>query len=147
MLVPVLTAVAVLVSVAVPVDDPVLPTGPLLAAGAAAEGSVFVDAPSFERSDIAGMIRGTTVIVSGEEAPLRVSLTWIDCNKRLYQLSSGRRYNAAGVEVEKTDWQRDTPIEAGSAYDRIAGAFCGKADWSALPVVADYRSATEKPAS
>ena len=130
-------------TVQMPVEDPTLPQGPLVAMGATHEGDFYVDAPSFARSDLPGMVSGTAVIVTRDAAPLQVARTWIDCGRRVYQLSTGRRYDAAGRQVSLTSWVRDQPILADTAADRMAAAFCPAAgpDLAGLPAVADYRAA------
>lgn len=115
-------------SVIIQVPDPVLPAGPLLAMGATAEGDFYVDHPSFGRSDIPGMIRMTVVIVrpaavAGAE-PLWVARLWIDCNRRVYQLSEGRRYSADGRQMAYASFVPDQHIVAGSGPDQVAMAYC-----------------------
>ena len=130
----------------VPVDDPVLPTGPLTAIGATREGHIYVDAASFRRSDLAGVVRGTAIIITADAAPMQVVRLWIDCQRRVYQLSNGRRYDAAGLQVAVTTWVPDQPILPDSATDRAAAAFCpsGGPNLAGLTEVADYRAALEQ---
>ena len=132
-------------TVQVAVDDPLLPEGKLVVMGAAREGEFYADAPSFERSDLPGLVRGTVVVVTADAAPMQVVRLWIDCNRREYQLSNGRRYDAAGRQVAETQWVPDQPILPGTAADRIAAAFCptGAPLLSGLTEVADYRVALQ----
>ncbi len=130
--------------VQMPVDDPVLPTGALAAVGSAEEGTFYVEPVSFGRSDIPDTIRITTVIVRQNPAePLLVALTWVNCAKGVYQISSGRTYDAAGKQVRRTSFVRDKPYAEGSGPARFAAAYCstkgpGLGDAAA---VADYRAA------
>lgn len=127
-----------------PVDDPVLPTGPLASVGAAAEGDFYMDVSSFARSDIPDTIDITTVIVRKDPAePLLVALTWVNCAKGVYQISSGRTYDAKGKEVRRTTFVRDKVYAAESGPARFAAAYCstkgpGLGD---APAVADYGEA------
>ena len=132
------------VMVQMPVDDPLLPTGPLMAVGSAEEGEFYVDLSSFARSDIPDMIDITTVIVRRDAAePLLVALTWVNCAKGVYQISTGRAYDAAGRQVRRTSFVRDKPIAEGSAPARLAAAYCSAKGPGpdAAPTVADYRAA------
>lgn len=126
-----------------PVGDPLLPTGPLVSMGATHEGAIFVEAASVVRSDIPGLVDGTAVIVTGEAAPLRVMTFWINCDKHVYQVGSGRQYDADGRQVALTSWIRDQPILSDTGTAAAEAAFCkaGGPDLSALPVVADWRAA------
>lgn len=126
------------------VDDPVLPTGPLTAVGSAAEGAFYMDVSSFGRSDIPDTIRITTVIVRQDAAePLLVALTWVNCAKGVYQLSSGRTYDAAGKQVRLTSFVRDKAYAADSGPARFAAGYCSVQGpgLDAAPVVADYHAA------
>lgn len=131
--------------VQMPVDDPVLPAGPLTSVGAAAEGEFYVDASSFGRSDIPDTIRITTVIVRKDQAaePLLVALTWVNCAKGVYQISSGRTYDANGREIRRTSFVRDKAYTEGSGPARFAAAYCSAKGpgLDGAPSVADYRAA------
>jgi hypothetical protein len=133
-------------TVQMPVPDPTLPQGLLWAAGAGPDGEYFVEAGSYEPSDIPGLVGFTTLIVTADKAaPLHVARTWIDCKRRVYQLSSGRRYDAVGNEVAAAAWVPDRAIEAGTALDRLAAAYCPTiVDTSKLEVVGDYREALDR---
>ena len=129
--------------VQVPVGDPVLPTGPLVSTGATHEGAVFIEAASVVRSDISGLVDGTAVIVTGEAAPLRVMTFWVNCRTHVYQVGSGRQYDAEGRQTALTPWIRDQPVLPDTGAAAIEAAFCkaGGPDLSTLPVVADWRAA------
>ena len=142
----ILSAALTQATVQMPVDDPRLPTGPLTGVGSTVEGDFYVDAASFGRSDIPDTIRIVTVVVrpaSTPEPPILVALTWINCAKQAYQLSSGRLYGADGREIKRTSFVRDKPIAEGSAPARLAVAYCSAKGpgLSAEPTVADYRAA------
>ena len=138
--------------VQVPVGDPVLPSGPLLAMGATTDGEIYVDHPSFGRSDLPGLIRMTAVIVrpgANEPAPLWVALLWVDCSRRVYQLSSGRRYDDQGRQTSLTAFVRDRPIVAGSGPDQVAAVYCPLPPQTpdSKRVVANYQAALERSRS
>ena len=140
----ILSAALTQATVQMPVDDPLLPTGPLMAVGSAEEGEFYVDLSSFARSDIPDTIDITTVIVRRDAAePLLVALTWVNCAKGVYQISTGRAYDAAGRQVRRTSFVRDKPIAEGSAPARLAAAYCSAKGPGpdAAPTVADYRAA------
>lgn len=143
-----LTALGLLIApqqtaVQIPVGDPVLPTGPLVAMGATGEGDIFMDAASVVRSDIPGLVDGTAVIVTTEMEPLKVMTFWINCTAHTYQVGSGRQYDRAGGQVALTSWIRDQPILPGTGAAVTEAAFCraGGPDLTGLPVVADWRAA------
>ena len=132
------------VMVQMPVDDPLLPVGPLTAVGSAEEGEFYMDLSSFARSDIPDTIDITTVIVRrGSAEPLLVALTWVNCAKGVYQISSGRAYDAAGHEIRRTTFVRDKPYPQDSGPARFAAAYCSTKGpgLGAAPIVADYRAA------
>jgi hypothetical protein len=133
------------VTVQIPVEDPRLPEGPLWAAGSGADGTYYVEPGSYEPSDLPGLVGFTSIIVTADQAaPLHVARTWIDCKRRVYQLSSGRRYDGSGRQVAPAAWVRDRPIEPDAAMIRLADAFCPTiVDTSGLELVADYRAALE----
>lgn len=126
------------------VDDPRLPTGPLVAMGPSPEGEVYVDAASWERSDLPGLVRGVGVIIRPSDVVPRVhvALIWIDCRNQTSQLSNGRLYDDKGIERRSSSWVPDRPIEVDTAAARMAAAFCA----SPMAVdgatnVADWRGA------
>ena len=138
--------------VQVPVDDPVLPSGPLLAMGATTDGDIYVDHPSFGRSDLPGLMRMTAVIVrpgANEPAPLWVVRLWVDCKRRVYQLSSGRRYDGQGRQTALTAFVPDRPIVAGSGPDQVAAAYCPLPPQApdSKRAVANYQAALERSRS
>ena len=125
-----------------PVDDPLLPQGPLLAMGETREGRFYVDAASWERSDIPSLVRGTAVIVTRDGEPVQVVRLWIDCFEHEYQIGTGRRYDASGRETARTAWVRDQPILPDTAPARIEAAFCSTpVALEGLPTVAGWRAA------
>lgn len=147
-------AAAVLVAapppdVQVPVADPVLRAGPLGVVGAVAEGDVYLDMGSVKRSDIPGLINSTAVIVRVGDAatPILVARIWIDCNRRVYQISSGRLYTAQGREVGAAAFVPDQPIPPGGAAAQMAQVYCTP-DWATIsqifPWVMDWRVALER---
>lgn len=129
----------------VPVDDPELPTGGLAFVGASAAGDTYVDFPSFQRSDIAGVVRGTVVLVRpAEPAPMQVARLWIDCGKQVFQLASGRLYDASGAQVGATAFTRDAPIPQGTSLARLERVLCAAGPdeaSTAFPAVSDWRAA------
>ena len=139
--------------VQMPVDGPLLPAGELVVMGPTAEGDLYVDPGSFERSDLPGLIRATGVVVrpttDHDPAPLLVALVWVDCVKRQYQVSDGRLYDAGGRQVARTGFVRDKAFAAGSGPDRMAGVLCDRTspDLDGAEVVADYNEALERTRS
>lgn len=129
--------------VQVPVQDPVLPAGPLVAVSMTRDGGIYVEADSVKVSDIPGRVRGDAVLVTAGAIPIRVVTVWIDCAGHQFQLASGRQYDASGQQVALTAWEGDQPIPAGSGVSQIETVFCkaGGPDLSGLPVVADWRAA------
>lgn len=143
------TAAALLITsspqavVQVPVEDPVLPTGTLAAVSATRDGGIYVDAGSVQISDLEGKVRGTVVLVTAGETPLRVITLWIDCVGHQYQVGSGRQYNLSGEQVALTRWEPYQQIPAGTGVAQTESVFCkaGGPDLSILPMVADWRAA------
>lgn len=135
--------------VQVAVADPVLPAGPLGTVGAVAEGDVYLDMGSVKRSDIPGLINSTAVIMRPGDAttPILVARIWINCNRNVYQISSGRLYSAQGQEVGATGFVPDQPIPPGGAAAQIAQVYCTP-DWAKVsqifPWVMDWRAALER---
>ncbi|MGZ9100288.1 MAG: hypothetical protein ACXW3O_11340 [Brevundimonas sp.] len=151
MLVTLLSALALLAppqqTVQTAVDDPRLPTGPLVAMGPSPEGEVHVDAASWERSDIPGLVRGVGVIIRPPDVVPRVhvALIWIDCRNRTFQLSSGRLYDEAGQERGSSSWVRDRPIAADTAAARMEASFCPAPMTPAgQATVEDWRAALQR---
>jgi hypothetical protein len=135
-------------TVQVAVEDPRLPTGRLTAMGPSPEGDVYVDAASWERSDIPGLVRGVGVIIRPSDVVPRVhvALIWIDCRNRTFQLSSGRLYDEDGEERSRSSWVRNRPIEPETAAARMETSFCGSPmDVRELPDVEDWRAALAQP--
>jgi hypothetical protein len=135
-------------TVQVAVEDPRLPTGRLTAMGPTPEGDVYVDAASWERSDIPGLVRGVGVIIRPSDVVPRVhvALIWIDCRNRTFQLSSGRLYDEDGEERSRSSWVRNRPIEPETAAARMETSFCGSPmDVRELPDVEDWRAALAQP--
>jgi len=152
MLLPLLTALSLMSpseqTVQVAVEDPRLPTGRLTAMGPSPEGDVYVDAASWERSDIPGLVRGVGVIIRPSDVVPRVhvALIWIDCRNRTFQLSSGRLYDEDGEERSRSSWVRNRPIEPETAAARMETSFCGSPmDVRELPDVEDWRAALAQP--
>jgi hypothetical protein len=152
MLLPILAALSLISSpqetVQVAVDDPRLPTGPLASMGPSPEGDVYVDAASWERSDIPGLVRGVGVIIRPTNVVprIQVALIWIDCRKRTFQLSSGRLYDEDGEEQRRSSWVRDRPIEPETAAARMEASFCASPmAVRELPSVEDWRVALVQP--
>jgi hypothetical protein len=152
MLLPLLAALSLMSpseqTVQVAVDDPRLPTGRLTAMGPSPEGDVYVDAASWERSDIPGLVRGVGVIIRPSDVVPRVhvALIWIDCRNRTFQLSSGRLYDEDGEERSRSSWVRNRPIEPETAAARMETSFCGSPmDVRELPDVEDWRAALAQP--
>ena len=152
MLLPVLVALSMISSpqetVQVAVDDPRLPTGPLASMGPSPEGVVYVDAASWERSDIPGLVRGVGVIIRPTDVVPRVhvALIWIDCRNRTFQLSSGRLYDEDGEERRRSSWVPDRPIEPETAAARMEASFCrSPMDVRERPGVEDWRAALAQP--
>jgi hypothetical protein len=131
--------------VQVPVDDPRLPEGPLeLVAGWDAF-RLYIDPPSWRRSDIENLVRGTAIIVAPESRrTLQVVLAWVDCGRRVYQLSSGRAYDASGTEIAATLYVPDRPVGETGPMKQLADRVCGTPDAPQGPSVADWRNALEE---
>lgn len=126
------------------VDDPRLPTGPLAAMGPSPEGDVYVDATSWERSDISGLVRGVGVIIRPTDVVPRihVALIWLNCREQTFQLSSGRLYDERGEERHQSSWIRDRPIEDNTAAARMEASFCvSPMNVGGLPNLDDWRAA------
>ena len=89
MLLPILAALSLISSpqetVQVAVDARRLPTGPLASMGPSPEGEVYVDAASWERSDIPGLVRGVGVIIRPTDVVprIQVALIWIEQGDQL----------------------------------------------------------------
>lgn len=155
MMLQVLIALAILAEpvVQMPVDGPRLPGGSLAVMGPSAEGDLYIDPGSFERSDLPGLIRATAVVVrpatDSDPAPLLVGLIWVDCVNRKYQVSDVRLYDAGGREVARAGFVRDKAFAAGSGPDRVAGAFCDRTspDLDGAETVTDYNEALERTRS
>ena len=111
--------------VQVPVEAPRLPDGPLAFAGPFGANRLYLDAASWERSDLPGLVGGTVVIVTpGDAAPIQVMRAWIDCGRRVYQLSPGRAYNAAGLEFAPTSFLPDQPVGTDGPVKHLADRVC-----------------------
>ncbi|MGH7027503.1 hypothetical protein [Brevundimonas sp.] len=109
----------------VPVDAPHLPTGPLAYAGAFGTTRLYVDTASWERSDLPNLVRGTAVITTSQgPAPVQTVLMWIDCGRRVYQLSSGRAYDEAGLEIASTTYLPDQAIGDDGPVKQLADSVC-----------------------
>ena len=136
--------------VQVPVEDPRLPAGELALVGDTASGSLYFAPGSFQRSDIPGLVRGTAIMITPavQERPLQVARLWINCRKQVFQVSSGRAYNAEGVEIGRTAYAPDAPIPAGSPIATLADAQCA-ADPAvasqAFTLLKDWRAALARP--
>ena len=127
-------------SVQMAVDDPVLPDGALAYMGSAGPTRVYVDASSWERSNLPGMVRGTAVIVSPDgPAPVMVMLMWVDCGRGVFQLSSGRAYDDTGTQVTTTAYQADAPIGQRGPIKHLADAVCVTPFAFDSPEVEDWR--------
>lgn len=113
--------------VQVPVEPPRLPEAPLAYAGPFGPNRLYIDAASWERSDLPGLVGGTVVIVTPGDAapPLQVMRAWIDCGRRVYQLSPGRAYDAAGVEFAPTSYLPDQPVGDAGPMKELADRVCG----------------------
>lgn len=136
--------------VQVPVEDPRLPAGELALVGDTASGSLYFAPGSFKRSDLPGLVRGTVIVVTPAEAtrPFQVARLWIDCRKQVFQMSSGRAYNAEGVEIGRTAYAPDAPIPAGSPIATLADAQCATdpaVASQAFTLLKDWRAALARP--
>ena len=136
--------------VQVPVEDPRLPVGELVLVGDTASGSLYFAPGSFERSDLPGLVRGTVIMITPavQERPLQVARLWINCRKQVFQVSSGRAYNAEGVEIGRTAYAPDAPIPAGSPIATLADAQCATdpvVASQAFTLLKDWRAALARP--
>lgn len=130
-------------TVQVPVEAPRLPEGPMAYAGPFGVNRLYLDAGSWERSDLPGLVRGTVVIVTpGDAAPMQVMLAWIHCDRRVYQLSPGRAYDTEGVEFAPTGHLPDQPVGAEGPVRQLADRVCATPfDLQTLPTVGNWRVA------
>lgn len=133
-------------TVQVPVEAPRLPDGPLAYAGPFGPNRLYIDASSWERSDLPDMVRGTIVIATpGDRAPLQVMLAWIDCGRRVYQLSAGRAYDVSGMEFAPTGPLPDQPVGAAGPVKELADRVCVTPfDLQTMDSVAGWRVALEE---
>lgn len=129
--------------VQVPVEAPRLPEGPLAYAGPFGVNRLYLDAASWGPSDLPGLVGGTVVIVTpGDAAPVQVMRAWIDCGRRVYQLSPGRAYNTEGVEFAPTSFLPDQPVgEAGPVRELADRACATPFDLGTLTSAPDWRVA------
>jgi hypothetical protein len=129
--------------VEVPVEAPRLPEGPLAYAGPFGVNRLYLDAGSWEPSNLPGLVGGTVVIVTpGDAAPIQVMRAWIDCGRRVYQLSPGRAYNTEGVEFAPTSFLPDQPVGSEGPVKQLADRVCVTPfDLQTLPAAPDWRSA------
>ena len=129
--------------VQVPVEAPRLPDGALAFAGPFGVNRLYLDAASWEPSDLPGLMGGTVVIVTpGDAAPMQVMRAWIDCGRRVYQLSPGRAYNTDGVEFAPTSFLPDQPVGAEGPVKHLADRVCGTTvDLQTLPSAPNWRVA------
>ena len=133
-------------TVQVPVEAPHLPDGPLAYVGPFGPNRLFIDAASWERSDLPDMVRGTVVIATpGDRAPLQVMLAWIDCGRRVYHLSAGRAYDVSGMEFAPTGPLPDQPVGAAGPVKELADRVCVTPfDLRTMASVSGWRVALEE---
>ena len=91
-------------------------------------------------------MRGTAVLTTGDPAPLRVMTLWIDCEAHVFQVGSGRQYDAEGRQVALTPWAPNQPVPAGTGVAKVEAALCAPEgpSFTDLPVVADYGAALQR---
>jgi hypothetical protein len=132
--------------VQVPVEAPRLPDGPLAFVGPFGVNRLYLDATSWEASDLPGLMGGTIVIMTpGDAAPMQVMRAWIDCGRRVYQLSPGRAYNTDGVEFAPTSFLPDQPVGAEGPVKQLADRVCGApVDLQTLPTAPGWRVALDE---
>lgn len=133
--------------VQVPVEDPRLPDGPLERVARWSSFGLYIDASSWEPSDLPDLVRGTAVLVAPESpGTLQVILIWVDCRRQVYQLSQGRAYDASGVEIAATTYVPDQPVGDGGPMKQLADRVCAASGSPPGPVssVADWRRALEE---
>ena len=111
--------------VQVPVEAPRLPEGPLAYAGPFGPNRLYVEADSWERSNLPQMVGGTIVITTpGDAAPVQVMRMWIDCSRKVFQFSPGRAYDVAGVEFAPTSFLPDQPVGETGPVKQLADLVC-----------------------
>ncbi len=129
----------------VPVADPELPTGGLSVVGNTAVGDAYADFPSFQRSSIPAVARGTVVLIRpADPSPIQVVRLWIDCGQQVFQVSSGRLYDASGAQTGVTRFTPDAAIPEGTPMAELARVLCAPdlaAASTAFPRVTDWRAA------
>ncbi|NJC41773.1 hypothetical protein GGQ87_002031 [Brevundimonas alba] len=132
--------------VQVPVEAPRLSEGPLAYAGPFGGNRLYLDAASWERSDLPGLVGGTVVIITPDDAvPVQVMRAWIDCGRRVYQLSPGRAYNTEGVEFAGTSFLPDQPVGSEGPMKDLSDRVCGASfDLETLATTPDWRVALDE---
>ena len=133
-------------TVQVLVEAPRLPQNGMRLAGSFDHNRLYVDAESWERSNLPNLVGGTVVIVTpGDAAPLQVMRMWIDCDRRVYQLSPGRAYDVQGVEFAPTSYLPDQPVGTEGPVRQLADGFCVTPfGIQAMAPVADWRVALQE---
>src|ERR687890_160550 len=73
---------------------------------------------------------------------MQVMRAWIDCGRRVYQLSPGRAYNRDGVEFAPTGFLPDQPVGETGPVRALADRVCADPfDLGTLPSAPDWRVA------
>jgi hypothetical protein len=134
-------------TVQVPVEPPRLSEAPLAYVGAFGPNRLLIERQSWEASDIPGLVRGTVIIVTPGDAapPLQVMEAWIDCRRRVYQLSPGRAYDHGGVEFAQTSYLPDQPVGTQGPVKELADRVCvTPLELHAFETVTSWRDALEQ---